>query len=172
MDAANDGIVPPTILPGSKKLGEERSQVSADVLAAEGFLMDDYRSRKLMDYYLEPIALKNDLTLDEVRLLMYLTQPHHSSSRKELADFANLSLRSLSVLLQKLSSKNYLKVENKRSSKQLQIVFLPLATPVLAEISTAQGNYDRARFAGFTEDDLIQYAYFTEKIKHNMQKIL
>ena len=172
VDAANDGIVPPTILPGSKKLGEERSQVSADVLAAEGFLMDDYRSRKLMDYYLEPIALKNDLTLDEVRLLMYLTQPHHSSSRKELADFANLSLRSLSVLLQKLSSKNYLKVENKRSSKQLQIVFLPLATPVLAEISTAQGNYDRARFAGFTEDDLIQYAYFTEKIKHNMQKIL
>lgn len=67
VDAANDGAVPPSILPGSKKLGEERSLVSAEAVVEEGFLMDDYRSRKLLDYYLEPIAIKNDLTLEEAR---------------------------------------------------------------------------------------------------------
>ena len=172
VDAANDGVVPPSIMPGSKKLGEERSQVSTDAVEEEGFLMDDYRNRKLLDYYLEPIAQKNDLTLDEVRLLLYLNQPHHSNNRRELADFVNVSPRSLSILLQKLSSKGLLKVENKRSTKQLNIVFLPTAIPILNEIAAAQSNYDHIRFTGFTEDELIQYSYFTEKIKQNMQKIL
>ena len=134
--------------------------------------MDDYRNRKLLDYYLEPIAQKNDLTLDEVRLLLYLNQPHHSNNRRELADFVNVSPRSLSILLQKLSSKGLLKVENKRSAKLLNIVFLPTAIPILNEIAAAQSNYDHIRFTGFTEDELIQYSYFTEKIKQNMQKIL
>lgn len=172
VDAANDGVVPPSIMPGSKKLGEERSQVSTDAVEEEGFLMDDYRNRKLLDYYLEPIAQKNDPTLDEVRLLLYLNQPHHSNNRRELADFVNVSPRSLSILLQKLSSKGLLKVENKRSTKQLNIVFLPTAIPILNEIAAAQSNYDHIRFTGFTEDELIQYSYFTEKIKQNMQKIL
>ena len=172
VDAANDGVVPPSIMPGSKKLGEERSQVSTDAVEEEGFLMDDYRNRKLLDYYLEPIAQKNDLTLDEVRLLLYLNQPHHSNNRRELADFVNVSPRSLSILLQKLSSKGLLKVENKRSAKLLNIVFLPTAKPILNEIAAAQSNYDHIRFTGFTEDELIQYSYFTEKIKQNMQKIL
>lgn len=172
VDAANDGVVPPSIMPGSKKLGEERSQVSTDAVEEEGFLMDDYRNRKLLDYYLEPIAQKNDLTLDEVRLLLYLNQPHHSNNRRELADFVNVSPRSLSILLQKLSSKGLLKVENKRSAKLLNIVFLPTAIPILNEIAAAQSNYDHIRFTGFTEDELIQYSYFTEKIKQNMQKIL
>lgn len=172
VDAANDGVVPPSIMPGSKKLGEERSQISTDAVEEEGFLMDDYRNRKLLDYYLEPIAQKNDLTLDEVRLLLYLNQPHHSNNRRELADFVNVSPRSLSILLQKLSSKGLLKVENKRSAKQLNIVFLPTAIPILNEIAAAQSNYDHIRFTGFTEDELIQYSYFTEKIKQNMQKIL
>lgn len=172
VDAANDGVVPPSIMPGSKKLGEERSQVSTDAVEGEGFLMDDYRNRKLLDYYLEPIAQKNDLTLDEVRLLLYLNQPHHSNNRRELADFVNVSPRSLSILLQKLSSKGLLKVENMRSAKQLNIVFLPTAIPILNEIAAAQSNYDHIRFTGFTEDELIQYSYFTEKIKQNMQKIL
>lgn len=97
VDAATDGAVPPSILPGSKRLGEERSPISTEAVEEEGFLMDEYRSRKLLDYYLEPVAIKNDLTLDETRLLLYLSQPHHSSTRRELADFANISSRSLTI---------------------------------------------------------------------------
>lgn len=172
VDAANDGAVPPSILPGSKKLGEERSLVSTEAIVEEGFLMDDYRNRKLLDYYLEPIAIKNDLTLDETRLLLYLNQPHHSSNRRELADFTNMSSQSLSLRLQRLSAKGFLKIENHRSTKQFNILFLPASAPILEEIDAAQSQYDQVRFAGFTEDELIQYAYFTEKIKQNIQKQL
>ena len=172
IDAAKDGAVPPSIMPNSQKLGEERSRISEAALCGEGFPMDEYRNRKLLDYYLEPVAHKNDLTLDETRLLLFLNQPHQSSNRRELADFVNITTRNLNMLLQKLTSKGFIKIENKRSQKQLNILFLPAATPILNELAAAQNNYDQARFTGFTDEELIQYAFFTEKIKQNTQKIL
>ena len=172
VDAAGDGAVPPSFFSGSKKLGEERNSVSQDVVAGEGILMDDYRDRKLLDYYLEPIAQKNNLTLGEVRLLLCLSQLRHIGTRKEIADFAGITVRSLSLLLQRLSLKNMLKYEENRTTKELKITFLPLASPIQNEIAAAQSNFEQAKYAGFTEDELIQYAALTEKIKNNIQKIL
>ena len=172
VDAAGDGAVPPSFFSGSKKLGEERNSVSQEVVAGEGILMDDYRYRKLLDYYLEPIAQKNNLTLGEVRLLLCLSQLRHIGTRKEIADFAGITVRSLSLLLQRLSLKNMLKYEENRTTKELKITFLPLASPIQNEIAAAQSNFEQAKYAGFTEDELIQYATLTEKIKNNIQKIL
>ena len=172
VDAAGDGAVPPSFFSGSKKLGEERNSVSQEVVAGEGILMDDYRDRKLLDYYLEPIAQKNNLTLGEVRLLLCLSQLRHIGTRKEIADFAGITVRSLSLLLQRLSLKNMLKYEENHTTKELKITFLPLASPIQNEIAAAQSNFEQAKYAGFTEDELIQYATLTEKIKNNIQKIL
>ena len=172
VDAAGDGAVPPSFFSGSKKLGEERNSVSQEVVAGEGILMNDYRDRKLLDYYLEPIAQKNNLTLGEVRLLLCLSQLRHIGTRKEIADFAGITVRSLSLLLQRLSLKNMLKCEENRTTKELKITFLPLASPIQNEIAAAQSNFEQAKYAGFTEDELIQYAALTEKIKNNIQKIL
>ena len=172
VDAAGDGAVPPSFFSGSKKLGEERNSVSQEVVAGEGILMDDYRDRKLLDYYLEPIAQKNNLTLGEVRLLLCLSQLRHIGTRKEIADFAGITVRSLSLLLQRLSLKNMLKYEENRTTKELKITLLPLASPIQNEIAAAQSNFEQAKYAGFTEDELIQYAALTEKIKNNIQKIL
>ena len=170
VDAAGDGAVPPSFFSGSKKLGEERNSVSQEVVAGEGILMDDYRDRKLLDYYLEPIAQKNNLTLGEVRLLLCLSQLRHIGTRKEIADFAGITVRSLSLLLQRLSLKNMLKYEENRTTKELKITFLPLASPIQNEIAAAQSNFEQAKYAGFTEDELIQYAALTEKIKNNILK--
>lgn len=172
IDAAGDGIVPPAILPNSKKLGEERSIVSPEALVGEGILMDEYRNRKLLDYYLETIAIKNDMTLDEVQLLLCLNQPHLCRTHRELADFANLSTRTLSVLLQKLAHKDLIKVEVIRKTKELKIIFQAISEPILAELAEAQTKYEQARFSGFTEDELIQYGQLSEKVKQNIQNIL
>lgn len=172
IDAATDGAVPPLILRGSKKLGEERITASREALSGEGILIDDYRNRKLLDYYLEPIAIKNDLTLKEVRVLLCLTLPHQSDNRKELADFIGITPRVLTMALQKLYSKGIVKITTKRTTKKLNVVFLSAAEPILPELTDAQNNYEQARLAGFTEDELIQYAQLSEKIKQNVQKIL
>lgn len=182
VDAAGDGMVLPGILPGSKRLGDERNRVCTEIVAGEGIITEAYRERKLLERYLEIAALKNDLSLTEARLLLYLSQPHQIKSRKELADYVGMSRRSLGAALQKLTAKGMIKVEDirlpkenpqrKGSGRELRISILPAAGQAMADLSIAQKDYDMARFADFTEEELVQYACLSDKMKENIRKVL
>lgn len=200
IDAAGDGTVPPSILPGSKKLGDERVFVNTEILQAEGPAGEDYRKRKLLEHYLEPVALKGDLKVMDVRLLLCLCEKHEWDSRRELADFAGISRTNLTSGLQRLTMKGFLKVEEVKEPKpskkdkttgknkmktaemtetkrkerggRIVVTILPAADAVMKELKMAQRDYDAARFAGFTEEELIKYADLSEKIKENTKNIL
>ena len=194
VDAASDGLVGIPLLPGTKKLGDERAGVSATALAGEGMLSDLYRERKLMQRYLEVAALKNDLTPSEAYLLLCLSHLGGTVNKKELADFAGVSRSALTMQLQKLVLRGLIKIEDipmpkpvrskkekgtekdetlqKTPEKRVRVTFQPEAEPILRELATVQRDYDETRFAGFEEEDLIQYARLTEKMKRNMQKVL
>ena len=200
IDAAGDGTVPPSILPGSKKLGDERVFVNTEILQAEGLAGEDYRKRKLLEHYLEPVALKGDLKVMDVRLLLCLCEEHEWDSRRELADFAGISRTNLTSGLQRLTMKGFLKVEEVKEPKpskkdkttgknkmktaemaetkrkerggRIAATILPAADAIMKELKMAQRDYDAARFAGFTEEELIQYADLSEKIKENTKNIL
>ena len=200
IDAAGDGTVPPSILPGSKKLGDERVFVNTEILQAEGLAGEDYRKRKLLEHYLEPVALKGDLKVMDVRLLLCLCEKHEWDSRRELADFAGISRTNLTSGLQRLTMKGFLKVEEvkeprpskkdkttgknkmktaemaetkrKERGGRIAATILPAADAIMKELKMAQRDYDAARFAGFTEEELIKYADLSEKIKENTKNIL
>ena len=200
IDAAGDGTVPPSILPGSKKLGDERVFVNTEILQAEGPAGEDYRKRKLLEHYLEPVALKGDLKVMDVRLLLCLCEKHEWDSRRELADFAGISRTNLTSGLQRLTMKGFLKVEEVKEPKsskkdkttgknkmktaemtetkrkerggRIAATILPAADAIMKELKMAQRDYDAARFAGFTEEELIKYADLSEKIKENTKNIL
>ena len=185
LDAAGDGVVLPAILPGIKRLGDERTAVCPAAAAGAGILADAYRGRKLLDRYLEVTAFKHDLSLAEVRLLLHLSYFPRGVSRRELADFAGLSRGGLARTLQKLTVRGLIRVEEqreKRSSadqqdaarteKLLCITFLPTAQPILAEAISAQGDFDQTRFAGFSQEELGLYAALSEKIRENMRRVL
>ncbi len=193
LDAASDGMVPP-VLGSTKKLGNERTSVCTIDVEGEGILMDEYRNRKLLDRYLEPIALKNDLQLQDIRLVMYLSQPHKISSRRELMDYTNMTKNTLSASLQKLITKGIVKIEElrvpvqteesadinvskkttkrRKTVRKLEITLLPAADPILRSLSMAENDYEQARYAGLSEEEIVQYAYLSTKIKENVQKIL
>ena len=178
IDAAGDGIVPPAILPGAKKLGSERTPVDPKVIGNDGFFMDEYRNRKLLDRYLEIVSLAENLSLNEVRLLLYLSQPHGAGNRRELADFADMPYSSLLATLQLLAVKGLVKMsevragEDKKEGKRLHIQFTPEAKPALNGITAAIRDFDEARFAGFTEEEKIQYARLNQKMKENILRVL
>ena len=200
IDAAGDGTVPPSILPGSKKLGDERVFVNTEILQAEGPAGEDYRKRKLLEHYLEPVALKGDLKVMDVCLLLCLCEKHEWDSRRELADFAGITRTDLTSGLQRLTMKGFLKVEEVKEPKpskkdkttgknkmkaaemaetkrkgrggRIAVTILPAADAVMKELEMAQRDYDAARFAGFTEEELIKYAELSEKIKENTKNIL
>lgn len=180
-DAAGDGIVPPAILPGSIKLGEERTKVSAEVIEGEGILLDAYRESKLLDRYLETAAIKNDLSLGEARILLYLAHPHDKCSRKELADITNMTRAGLSMTLQKLTGKGLIQIrdngnkreaEEKNTVRQLDIVLLKAADPIVEDLLIAQKDYRQMMFSGFGEEEMEQYLFMNEKIRTNIQKAL
>lgn len=191
VDAAGDGIVPPAIL--SKRLGDERTSACSVDVEGEGILMDEYRYRKLLDRYLEPVAIKNDLKLKDVRLLMYLTQPHNIESYKELEDFTGMNKRSLSSSLQRLSARGLLRVNDIKSKdynensdtfnkkngkdksvkrKQLLITLTPAADEIIKSLADAQNDYDKAFYGGLSEEEIVQYAYLSNKINDNIKRVL
>lgn len=174
IDAAEDGAVHPM----SKRLGSERVQVPSGALEGTGFLFDRFRERKLLDYYLEPAALKNNLTLPEVRLLLCLRQSN-PSTRKDLADFAGLSRSGLSMLLNRLEGKGLISVTESRDSKgkqggekRLEIAFPSPANMVLEDLADVWEDFTSARFSGFSPEDRERYERLAGQVQENIRGVL
>ncbi|WP_283680612.1 glycosyltransferase [Parablautia sp. Marseille-Q6255] len=171
IDAANDGTVLPSILSGTKKLGEERNFVSKETLIGQGPLKDCYRSKKLLDYYLEPIAQKNNLTTQEIWLLFCLFDSHHGTTRKELADFTGISPSTLSSLLQRLTHRGLIKVETKHSTRKFVVVFQETADSILLDFSTISSAYRQTVLEGFSREEADQYIQLNQKVQKNIERL-
>ena len=176
LDAAGDGSVPPPILPNSRKLGNERMQVSPDVLGGEGVLYDAFRERKLLERYLETAALKNDLALPDAKLLLALRDLAFQPTRRELADFVNLPRGTLSLSLQKLTGRGLVKLTEVRRKaerfKRLDITFSEAAQPILADLETARQDYETSRLASLTPEELEQHDLLAGKIQAHIRDVL
>ena len=176
LDAAGDGSVPPPILPNSRKLGNERMQVSPDVLGGEGVLYDAFRERKLLERYLETAALKNDLALPDAKLLLALRDLAFQPTRRELADFVNLPRGTLSLSLQKLTGRGLVKLTEVRRKaerfKRLDITFSEAAQPILADLETARQDYETSRLASLTPEELEQPDLLAGKIQAHIRDVL
>lgn len=172
MDVASDEIVPPSLISNSKKLGEERSQTNRDIGKGEGYFVEDYRNRKLMAYYLEPVAIKNEISLEEARVLLALSYIPEVKNRKEMADFLEISEKQQSVLLRKFYKNAFLKVKKKRGQEQLEVTFLINGEKILNELKQAEKEFENARFAKLTEEEMIEYNRLSEIIKENTLKLV
>lgn len=174
IDAAEDGSVPPV----SKRLGSERVLVSSGALEGKGFLFDSFRERKLLDYYLEPAALKNDLSLPEARLLLYLRQSG-LCTRKELADFAGLPQGRFSMLLNRLAGKGLISVTETRAPKEkrggerrLEIAFPPSADLALRDLEKVWEDFEAARLSGFSAEERERYEELAGRVRENIRGVL
>ncbi len=176
LDAAGDGSVPPPILPNSRKLGNERMQVSPDVLGGEGVLYDAFRERKLLERYLETAALKNDLALPDAKLLLALRDLAFQPTRRELADFVNLPRGALSLSLQKLTGRGLVKLTEVRRKaerfKRLDITFSEAAQSILADLETARQDYETSRLSSLTPEEQEQHNLLAGKIQTHIRDVL
>ena len=73
-------------------------------------------------------------------------------------------------------AKGYIRIQESREKKtqdrRITVLMLPEAAQVEEALVNVQREYDETRYQSFSEDELLQYAYLTEKIKKNMQKVL
>lgn len=180
LDAANDGIVPPTLLPGAIRLGEERTQINPKLLEHETPLLDIYLTRKCLELCLQTTALRYDLQIEDAYVLLFLSQNHDMHTRKELADFIGLSKRKLDMTLLKLKTHGYLTWKEvpsadktaKSTVRLLDIQLLPITQPILTDLTNTQSNYQHVLFEGFTKAEIEEYKMLSQKLKKHMAKIL
>ncbi len=176
IDAAGDGILPIR----AKKL-ENQLYISLEGISREGTLSEIYRFNKLLDYYLEPIAVKYDLSLQDARLLLCLSDAAAVCSKRDLADRLGDTPQGISKRIQKLTAKGYLKCEEampgrqrgeSRKTKRISVVFLPEADPAIQELKQAEAEDAELRFSGFTDEEREIYRELSRRMNYNMQKIL
>lgn len=117
IDAAGDGIVSPAIFPGNFKLGDERTNVSEGVQEGEGVFFDLYREQKLQEKMFDAVALRNELTTADVKLLYYLSQPHEKCTFKEMASILNITRGGLRLSIQRLLAKELIEPKDKGKDK-------------------------------------------------------
>ena len=168
-------------MPGSKKLGNERTTFYSEALDIDGVLGDTYRNRKLLNYYLETSALKHDLTLRDAHILCALNLSHTFKSRREIADFTGFNYQSVIFSLQKMAAKELVEIEEiklpkgekaKNAQKNFRFTLLPESAPIIAELEQALTDYQAARLSGLSDKELDMHKEFNEKIKKNIQNIL
>ena len=176
VDAAKDGFVFPASIPGNRKLGEERSSALQEVISDDGIIVDKYRDRKLLERYLESAALKHDMTMEELSLLLYLKDASHELSRKNLADLMDLSRGDLAVAVQRLSAKKMVDVtelpRRRGTERKIRLELLPASEVVIPDLEAAENDYYQAKFGNFTEEEIRQYTLLARKVRENEMSIL
>ena len=176
VDAAKDGFVFPASIPGNRKLGEERSSALQEVISDDGIIVDKYRDRKLLERYLESAALKHDMTMEELSLLLYLKDTSHELSRKNLADLMDLSRGDLAVAVQRLSAKKMVDVtelpRRRGTERKIRLELLPASEVVIPDLEAAENDYYQAKFGNFTEEEIRQYTLLARKVRENERSIL
>lgn len=166
LDAASDGIVPPTILPSVQKLGTERVQVDPDMLEEVGVMADAYRERKLLERCLESAAIQYDLTLKEALVLLALGRDGFSGKRKDLSELANVNRGTLSRILSLLGSRGFIQL------KRTTVLVLPAAEETLTALESTIQDWKALRFVDFTEEELRQYKSLSKRVHQNVRRAL
>lgn len=171
LTAARDGFVPPSILPGSVKLGQERqSYAMREAVEGDSVALDFYRYRKLMNRYCEVVAIKNDMTLEEVLILLYLNQGFAVAGTEQLAELTGLTKRSVGSAMQRLEKKQMARWESVKRKKHC--VLCPEAAPVLHDLEIAEKDFQEVRFREFTESERETYLKLADKLHGNVKSIL
>lgn len=168
VDTASDGFVMPTFMPGAKKLGEERTG-SYESLPNTIFSVQ-YQQRKLLEQYLEAIALRYDLELRDIIVLTYVLQVSEPISNRELMDYTGYSRIAVSGILQKLAMKKI--IETKTIKRKMKIEITEEYKSLVNELEYVKQDYDGVRFQGFTEEEKEIYQKLAERTYENIRKVL
>ena len=191
IEAAGDGEVAPLILPGSYRLGAERTSVSTAVQEGEGFFFDIYRERKLQERLFDAIALKNELQVADIKLLYYLSQPHENCTFQEMASMLNIPRRELSQAIQRLLAKEMIEVrsrvknrgkertkntekpqEERKRTRLREYVVTAEADALLSEILSAINDFEQLQYEVFSQEEIRMYAMLNEKRNQNIRNAI
>lgn len=174
LDAAGDGSVFFPLLPGNYKLGAERTTVSENVQEGTGFFYDMYKEQKLQEMLFDSIAIRNDLSVSDIKILYYFSSPHVKCTTKEMASILNIRISTLTKEIKKLLSKGMIAEikEDEKETDYQEYMVTEQADSIMAEIMFSLDDFEQIEFEGFTQEEIEIYEKLQLKRKQNIQKAL
>ena len=100
--AHDDGAIPG--LPGTKKLGTERTRAAQDAIMEDLWTQHYYEGR-LLERNLRNVALQTDLDLKDIRTLLFLQHFGSIEEIKEIAEYVGTNQLGMIAILEKLALK-------------------------------------------------------------------
>ena len=137
------------------------------------------------------MALRNDLTTMDVKVLYFLSQPHENCTLKEMADILNISRRQLSGSIQRMQAREMLTVqeeekdrarakrgtrekqqENGRKADIKEYMVTQEAENILSEILFVLCDFEQIQYEGFSQEEMEIYERLEEMRRKNIRKAL
>ena len=172
--AKDDFVIPGT--PISKKLGTETVSVQYLPDECDTVFSGNYYRDKLLEYYLKPISIQNDLKTEDLRILLYMHQAANPVTEMMVVDYTKLPLITVVTSLQKLKSRYFIKSirpakdeANASFSERYRAYYvLDNAKRIEEQLDEALKDFDNLRYQGLSEDEK---AVFKDLEKRSMDNI-
>ena len=153
------------ILPGSKKLGEERRRIRREEVEGSGAVIGQYRFRRLFEYELDIAARKNGLTLEEALLLAALSQMRECSGTRRLGEVAGVGQPKLFLNMQKLEKKKLI-------TQETTIRLTAEGEKVCRDFAQVEADLRAVCTAGFSEEECNRFDDLKERMEANMIRFM
>ena len=62
--------------------------------------------------------------------------------------------------------------EDKENGKRTRVLVLDEAANLMADIERARNDFEKAKFEGFSEEEMMQYMSMEERVKENIKRVL
>lgn len=167
--ARDDAAIPG--LPSTKRLGLARDLPFAEGLGEAPALSELFVQNRLLDRELTAVALRWELELKDVKLLLFLKNADETAGMKEAASFVATSTLSVVRSLQKLLARKFVQLDatsmlaldaaSTRGPRHLAesstwvagVALAPSSELLLRDLDRALEAYDSARLAGLSKEE-------------------
>ena len=167
VDIPKDDAVLPG-LPGTRKLGEERTYVR-ELPGEENTWTAFYYEKRLMDRVLDDVAVQTGYERKELEILIYLMNFGSVGSMREISEWVGSSVLFVTALIEKLAFKGALSLE---MGNPLTARISPEADKVCGMLKTSLEDAGNAALSGMSEEDKKTFWKLQGEISSGIRKYL
>lgn len=169
IDAARDDMTIP-MMPGTRKVGEET--VRALFRSGAGSLLTaSYYQEKLYQRYLNSVAMKHDLTLDDIRVFEAVRCSSGCCTQKQIADFTGISQLNVLGCLQKLQARQLIVLRFTSGTIEAEPADCADSS-LIKDLNDAMDDLLNVCFAGFSEEERKSAEEMYRRISQSVRRAL
>ena len=168
---STDGFSIPFI--NSRKIGEESGdKYYSNEKLSNTSILSSYLSDMLVNRYLNTVAQKYRMELNDIKVLYFLWLSDKPCSLEEIAAFTGLSFVSVSAATIRLIAKSYISLRNLSIADTLKDNYTFNAPDFAEEFEQLSLDYYHTCYGGLTPEEVEEYERLQNRINENIRRVM